>query len=70
MSVLPPTYVRVRLYYSAGLQLMSQQKDIHQGRMRFLNEIAKLQGKVIDFSRELRSNLSHSGHGNGVNLEI
>ena len=70
MSVLPPTYLRVRLYYTAGMQLMSQQREIHQGRMRFLSEIVKLQGKVINFSRELRGNLAHSSQGNGVNLEI
>lgn len=70
MSILPPTYVRVRLYYSAGLQLMLQQKEIHTGRMEFFNEIVKLQGKVIDFSRQLRSNLSHNGQRTGINLEI
>jgi len=49
---------------------MAQQKDIHCGRMEFFNEIVKLQGKVIDFSRQLRSNLSHNSQETGINLEI
>ena len=70
MSVLPPTYVRAKLFYTAGLQVMAQQKEIHNGRMDYCNEISKLQGKVLVFTRELKSNMTRLGNDAGINLEV